>query len=69
MSLIDLDDEFLDLFYSITDSEKPDNIDLDDMKNQMLNIVSTLEEMNNSHVIIDNIECESFKNSGDVNTK
>ena len=43
---IDLDDEFLDLFYDITNSKRPDNPNIFDMKKQLINIVDTLKEVN-----------------------
>lgn len=46
MPQIDLDDEFLDLFYNITNSEKPQNPQLIDLKKQLILIVDTLKELN-----------------------
>ena len=46
MPLIDLDDEFIDLFYNITNSQKPANIDTTTLKKQLLNIVDTLKTLN-----------------------
>jgi len=46
MALIDLDDEFLELFYNITNSQRPQNIDLKNLKEQLINIVDTLKELN-----------------------
>lgn len=46
MALIDLDKEFLELFYNITNSEIPQSIELFDLKKQLLNIVDTLKELN-----------------------
>lgn len=46
MALIELDDEFLDLFYNITNSKRPQNIDLAALKEQLINIVGTLKELN-----------------------
>lgn len=46
MANIDLDDEFLDLFYNVTNSKRPANIDLIDLKKQLINIVDTLKEVN-----------------------
>ncbi|MCQ2739881.1 MAG: response regulator [bacterium] len=45
---VDLDDEFLDLFYNITNSPKPKVIDLIALKTQLINIVDTLKELNSS---------------------
>lgn len=46
MALIELDDEFLNLFYDITNSKRPQNIDLATLKSQLINIVDTLKELN-----------------------
>ena len=46
MALIELDDEFLDLFYNITNSKRPSNVDLAALKEQLINIVGTLKELN-----------------------
>ena len=46
MPQIDLDDEFLDLFYNITNSDKPKNPQLVDLKKQLITIVDTLKELN-----------------------
>ena len=46
MPLIDVDDEFLDLFYNITNSKRPQNIDLVSLKKQLISIVETLKELN-----------------------
>lgn len=46
MALIDLDDEFLDLFFDITNSNRPQNIDLAILKQQLICIVDTLQELN-----------------------
>ena len=48
MALIDLDDEFLELFYNITNSKKPQNIELIDLKKQLINVVETLKELNSN---------------------
>lgn len=48
MPNIDLDDEFLDLFYSITNSSKPKDVSLLDLKKQLIEIVDTLKELNSS---------------------
>ena len=45
MSLIELDEEFLDLFFSITNTEKPQNIDLATLKTQLKNIVNSFKEL------------------------
>ena len=46
MVSVELDDEFLDLFYNITNSKRPQNIDLALLKKQLVNIVDTLKELN-----------------------
>ena len=46
MASIELDDEFLDLFYNITNAAKPENISLDDLKKQLTSIVDTMKEIN-----------------------
>ena len=46
MASIELDDEFLDLFYNITNAEKPEKINLDDLKKQLTSIVDTMKEIN-----------------------
>lgn len=43
---VELDDEFLNLFYNITNSKPPKNIELLDLKKQLINIVDTLKELN-----------------------
>ena len=45
MPLIDLDDEFIDLFYNITNSRRPASIDTITLKKQLINIVETLKEL------------------------
>ena len=42
MPSIDLDDEFLELFYNITNSKPPKDLKLLDLKNQLINIVEKL---------------------------
>lgn len=46
MPQIELDDEFLDLFYNITNSNRPKNLELIDLKKQLILIVDTLKELN-----------------------
>ncbi|MCM1003639.1 MAG: response regulator [Candidatus Gastranaerophilales bacterium] len=46
MALVDLDDEFLELFFNITNSKAPANVDLLDLKKQLIEIVDTLKELN-----------------------
>lgn len=46
MPNIDIDDEFLKLFYGITNSKPPKEVALLDLKNQLINIVDTIKELN-----------------------
>ncbi len=46
MPNIDIDDEFLKLFYDITNSKPPKEVALLDLKNQLINIVDTIKELN-----------------------
>ena len=46
MPNIDLDNEFLELFFNITNSKPPKNVSLLDLKNQLIDIVDTLKELN-----------------------
>ena len=46
MPLVDLDDEFLNLLFSITNSKKPQNVELVDLKKQLLNVVEAIKELN-----------------------
>lgn len=46
MALIDLDDDFLTLFFNITNAKKPVEVTLIDMKKQLINVVDTLKELN-----------------------
>ena len=46
MPNVELDDEFLNLFYNITNSKPPKNVELLDLKKQLINIVDTLKELN-----------------------
>ena len=48
MALVDLDNEFLELFYNITNSKPPKEVNLLELKNQLINIVDTLKELNNN---------------------
>ena len=48
MPSIDLDNEFIELFYNITNSKPPQNVELIDLKKQLINIVDTLKELNNN---------------------
>ena len=46
MPLVDLDNEFLELFYNITNSKPPKNLELIDLKKQLIDVVDTLKELN-----------------------
>lgn len=46
MALVDLDDEFLELFFNITNTRVPSEISLVDLKKQLIEIVDTLKELN-----------------------
>ena len=48
MALIDLDDEFLDLFFNITNTKRPQNVDLLSLKKQLICVVETLKELNSN---------------------
>lgn len=48
MPNVELDDEFLNLFYNITNSNPPKNVELLDLKRQLINIVDTLKELNDN---------------------
>ena len=48
MPNVELDDEFLNLFYNITNSKPPKNVALLDLKRQLINIVDTLKELNDN---------------------
>ncbi len=46
MPSIDLDNEFLELFYSITSSKVPNDVSLHDLKAQLIDIVDVIRELN-----------------------
>lgn len=46
MASVELDEEFLELFYNITNSKRPNNIELIDLKKQLLNIIDTIKDLN-----------------------
>ena len=48
MAIVDLDNEFLELFYNITNSKIPAEPTIIDLKKQLINVVDTLKELNNS---------------------
>ena len=46
MPNVDLDEEFLKLFYSITNSKIPANVGLHDLKSQLIDIVDVIKDLN-----------------------
>ena len=48
MATIDIDDEFLELFYSITNSKVPENVDLLGLKQQLISVIDVLKELNDN---------------------
>lgn len=48
MATVDLDDEFIKLFFDVTNSRIPANIDLLSLKKQLINIVDTMKELNDN---------------------
>ena len=46
MVSVELDKEFLEMFYNITNSNVPKNVDLLELKKQLINIVDALRELN-----------------------
>ena len=46
MATVDLDEEFLELFFNITNASVPANVDLITLKSQLINIVDTFKELN-----------------------
>lgn len=46
MPNIDLDDEFLELFYNITSAKIPNDLTLIDLKSQLIDIVEIIRELN-----------------------
>ena len=46
MANIDIDNEFLELFYNLTGSNIPSNISLEDLKKQLMAIVKKFDELN-----------------------
>lgn len=46
MATVELDNEFLELFYNITNSKVPTEPTLIDLKKQLINVVDTLKELN-----------------------
>lgn len=45
MPNINLDNEFLELFYNVTNSKPPENVELFDLKRQLINIVDLVKEL------------------------
>ena len=65
MANVDLDNEFLELFYNITNTETPKEVTLISLKKQLVNVVETLRELNKnakkpilSKALGDNTEAE-----------
>lgn len=48
MAIVDLDNEFLELFYDITNSKVPAEPTIVDLKKQLRNVVDTLKELNDN---------------------
>ncbi len=48
MPSVDLDTEFLELFYGITNTKVPENIDLHNLKTQLKGIVDVIKDINNN---------------------
>lgn len=48
MALVDLDSEFLELFYNITDSVPPEKVELLDLKKQLYKVAENFNELKNS---------------------
>lgn len=48
MATVDLDNEFLELFYNITNSPVPKDITLIGLKSQLINVVDTLKTLNDN---------------------
>ena len=46
MPNVDLDDEFLKLFFSITNKKTPESLTLHEMKSQLIEIVDVIKELN-----------------------
>lgn len=70
MALIDLDNEFIELFFNITNSKIPNELTLVDLKRQLVNVVDTLKELNKNakkpilSKAIGNYEEEMLENNG-----
>ena len=46
MSNVDLDDEFLKLFYGLTNSTAPNNVNINDLKDQLKDIINIIKDLN-----------------------
>ena len=46
MPTVELDDEFLDLFYNITNSKAPSEVTIVDLKRQLIDIVDVIKSLN-----------------------
>jgi CheY-like chemotaxis protein len=71
MPNIDLDDEFLELFYGLTSKKVPNSIDLYSLKMQLINILDVIKELNEnakkpykSDVLGNNTPDEEEENTG-----
>ncbi len=66
MVSIELDDEFLELFYNATNSKPPQSVDLAALKKQLANIVDTLKELDhNGKKTVTNKALESEQEASD----
>ena len=46
MALVEWDNDFLEVFYNITNSKVPKDVQLVDLKKQLIEIVETLKDLN-----------------------
>ncbi len=63
MANIDIDNEFLELFYNLTGSNIPSNISLEDLKKQLMAIVKKFDELNKK------LPSSNFNKYSDDNTE
>ena len=47
MPNIDIDSEFLNLFFGITNAKIPAEVDVHDLKSQLIDIIDIIRELNN----------------------
>ena len=72
MPNIDIDDEFLELFYGITNSRVPANVNLIDLKTQLINLVDVIKDLNSNakkpiiSKVLGNDVQEDDENSGEA---